>query len=210
MKIPNGIDYRPKFHSVHAGSASSYTPCSYDRHDYSTEEPREKIFNFYGYESRTNKFPSKCNITNLTNPNMEERPDEPTVKGKHRVAARHGDILTIETERERHVVCVSGNSVYSLLSSTAEMSWPQEIKKILDTIPTEGKDKQLTKIKLYIIKKFSIDKNPNFPETAINTMVNKVYTEMTKNKTVFTEDEIAKAIWEMYPTISDIVNYYNW
>lgn len=139
MKFPNGIDYRPKFLSVHEGCASSYTPCSYDRHDYSTEEPREKIFNFYGYESRTNKFPSKCNITNLTNPNMEERPDEPTMKGKHRVAARHGDILTIETEREKHVVCVSGDSVYSLLSSTAEISWPQEIKEALDAIPIEGK-----------------------------------------------------------------------
>lgn len=197
MNFPNGIDYRPKFLSVHEGCASSYTPCSYDRHDYSTEELREKIFNFYGYESRTNTFPSKCNITNLTNPNMEERPDEPTMKGKHRVAARPGDILTIETERERHVVCVSGNSVYSLLSSTAEISWPQEIKEALDAIPIEGKIRQTAKIKSYIIEKFSLAENPDFPETTINIMVNKVYSEMTKSNAVFTKEEIAQATWEI-------------
>ena len=199
---PNGIDYRPKFLSVHAGSASSYTPCSYDRHDYSTEEPREKIFNFYGYESRTNKFPSKCNITNLTNPNMEERPDEPTVKGKHRVAAQHGDILTIETERERHVVCVSGNSVYSLLSSTAEMSWPQEVKEALDAISSEKKNNREI-VKLYISERFLTHFN-DFPERDIDTITEKIYAEMSKHNKLFSEEEIAKSAQEIYPVLWNI------
>lgn len=202
MKFPNGIDYRPKFHSVHEGSASSYTPCSYDRHDYSTEEPREKIFNFYGYESRTNKFPSKCNITNLTNPNMEERPDESNVKGKHRVAARHGDILTIETERERHVVCVSGNSVYSLLSSTAEMSWPQEIKEALDAISSEKKN-NIELVKSFISERFLKNFN-DFPEKDINTITEKIHAEMTKRNKSFSEQEIEKTAQEAYPVLWNI------
>lgn len=203
MKIPNDIDYRPKFLSVHAGSASSYTPCSYDRHDYSTEVPREKrIFNFYGYESRTNKFPSKCNITNLTTPNMEERPDEPTVKGKHRVAARHGDILTIETERERHVVCVSGNSVYSLLSSTAEMSWPHEVKEALAAISSEKKNNREI-VKSYISERFLKNFN-DFPERDIDTITEKIYAEMSKHNKLFSEEEIAKSAQEIYPVLWNI------
>ena len=202
MKIPNGIDYRSKFHSVHEGSTSSYSPCSYDRHDYSTEEPSEKIFNFYGYESRTNRFPSKCIITNLTNPNMEERTDEPTAKGKHRVSARHGDILTIETERERHVVCVSGDSVYSLLSSTAEMSWPQEIKEALDAISSEKKNNREI-VKSYISERFLKNFN-DFPERDIDTITEKIYAEMSKHNKLFSEEEIAKSAQEIYPVLWNI------
>lgn len=193
MKIPNGIDYLPKFHSVHAGFAGYYRPHS--------EPKSDETFNFYGYEEWPNHSPNKCIITNLTNPNREEF-TLVSKKAKHKVIARHGDILTIETERERHVVCVSGDSIYSLLSSTAEMSWPHEVKEALDAISSEKKNNREI-VKSYISERFLKNFN-DFPERDIDTITEKIYAEMSKHNKLFNEEEIAKSAQEIYPVLWNI------
>lgn len=199
MKFPNGIDYLPKFHSVHEGSTSSYNPCSYYRHEPWSEHYEKKFF--FGYDLKPKGKPHKCIITNLTSPNREEIL-EPLVKGKHMIVAHHGDILTIETERERHVVCVSGDSVYSLLSSTAEMSWPHEVKEALDAISSEKKNNREI-VKSYISERFLKNFN-DFPERDIDTITEKIYAEMSKHNKLFSEEEIAKSAQEIYPVLWNI------
>lgn len=128
MKFPKNINKRPKFHAVRIDSDNYYIP--WTRATLGASEV--ETFYFYGYKERLGKSPNKVIINNLTNPNQEDWFDaSEKLIGQYRVTAHNGDILTIETECERHVICVFKNTVYSLLSSTANNSWHEEVKQAI-------------------------------------------------------------------------------
>ena len=86
---------------------------------------------FYAYDKKPNlsietTLPNFVKIENLTNPNRALKANsgswERTV-----VHASSGDILTIETEEQRLVICShEGRSCYLLFSGDNQMEWPTQ------------------------------------------------------------------------------------
>lgn len=86
---------------------------------------------FYAYDKKPNlsiemTMPNFVKIENLTNPNRELAGNndlwERTI-----VHASSGDILTIETEEQRFVICShEGRKCYVLFSGDNQMEWPKK------------------------------------------------------------------------------------
>lgn len=103
---------------------------------------------FYAYDKKPNlsvetTLPNFVKIENLTNPNRALKANsgswERTV-----VHASSGDILTIETEDQRLVICShEGRSCYVLFSGDTQMEWPtqeQMKQKAVEVVEVVNRD----------------------------------------------------------------------
>ena len=125
---------------------------------------------FYAYDKKPNlpietTLPNFVKIENLTNPNRgfgTSLPWERTV-----VHASSGDILTIETEEQRFVICChEGRKCYVLFSGDNQMEWPtkeQMEQKAVEVVETLNRN-FVENVLHDIIIKIGINPFNNFDE----------------------------------------------